>query len=127
MKFVFDIIKLSQTEHDEKNHMYHVFKITLGKIINVDNSKDFRIFIQTLIEGGGLKFIIDMKGLEFIDSAGMGIIINATKLLRSRKGDMILLNVSDKIFEIFKIINFESFIKIFNTERDAISYLSFLK
>ncbi len=127
MKFVFDIIRISQSENDEKNQKYHVFKINLGKVVNVDNSKEFKIFIQTLIEGGAQKFIIDMKGLEFIDSAGMGIIINGTKLLRSRNGNMVLLNVSDKIFDIFKIINLESFIKIFNSEHDAVLYLNSIK
>ncbi len=126
MKLIFDIIRLSKTQTDATDYNSVVFKVTVARNINVDNCKTMNVFLQTLIDGGGRKFIIDMSVLEFIDSAGLGIIINVAKILRTQKGDIICLSVSNRVLEIFDVINLQKFIKVFSDEKEAVNYLKYV-
>lgn len=47
----------------------------------------------------------DMKGLEYVSSAGLRVILKAQKIMNS-KGSMKLTGVSDNIMEVFDITGF---------------------
>jgi anti-sigma B factor antagonist len=126
MNIIFTIIKLSQTSNEKIDFTTIIFKAELPKKIDIDNSKDLWIFLKTLISGGAQKILVDLKGCQYIDSSGIGIIINATKLMRKHKGDIILMGVSDEIKNIFKVINLENFIKIYNSEVEAMKSFRFV-
>ncbi|OHD66854.1 MAG: hypothetical protein A2176_12355 [Spirochaetes bacterium RBG_13_51_14] len=120
MNLVFDIIKISQVTTDKLDYATIIFKALLPKKVDIDNSKDLWIFFKTLISGGALKIYVDLKELEYIDSSGIGVMINTAKVIRKQNGDIVLANVSDEIKYIFKVINLENFIKIYKTEVEAL-------
>lgn len=126
MKFDFEIIKLSAVSSEKIDYSTLIIRLNLSKKLDMENSKDLWIFLKTLVSGGALKILVDMKGLEYIDSAGIGILINTAKLMRKQKGDIILANVSDEIKNIFKVIHLENFIKIFNNDVEALNSLRYL-
>ena len=64
---------------------------------------------------------MEMKNLEYIDSSGIGVIINAVKLLRAKKGDIVLSSVSSEIKELFKVINLQNFVKMYNNDAEALN------
>ena len=76
MKLLFELLDISQVQNESINYDTLIFKIELGKTIDIDNTKSIRVFIKTLIDGGGKKIILDMKGLEYIDSGGIGVLIS---------------------------------------------------
>ena len=41
----------------------------------MDSAGDLRIFLRTLIGGGVKKIAVDMTGLDFIASSGIGVLI----------------------------------------------------
>ena len=54
----------------------------------------------------GLKeLIFDMKGLEYVSSAGLRVILKAQKIMNT-KGSMKLTNINDSIMEVFDITGF---------------------
>jgi anti-anti-sigma factor len=63
-----------------------------------------------------------MEGLDFIDSSGIGVVIEATKLLRQRKGDLALMRVPERIQTIFQPIKLNRFVRIFATEDEAAAF-----
>jgi anti-sigma B factor antagonist len=120
MDLIFDIIKLSPMNTERLNYNTLVFRIELPRKVDVDNAKDLWIYFSTLIAGGALKIYLDLKKLEYIDSSGIGVIINTAKMIRKNNGDIALGNLSDEIRDIFKVISLENFIKIYNSEVEAI-------
>ena len=103
-----------------------VFKIVLPEQITIENSKILSMNLQVLIDGGAKKMLVDMRNLETIDSAGIGVLINTAKTLRAREGDMYFSNVSVDIKNIFKVINLQNFIELFNTDAEAINQFRYL-
>lgn len=82
--------------------------------------------LVTMVRGGAVKVLLDMQDVDFIDSRGIGIIINSAKHLRTIKGDIVLINISEKISRIFDVLNINRIIKVFDSEEDAMHHLKFI-
>jgi anti-anti-sigma factor len=126
MKFELEIIKMSQIANEKCDYSTIVYRINLPKKLDMDNSNDLWIFSKALITGGARKIYIDLKQLEHIDSTCIGVFINSAKLLRKQGGDIILSGASPMVKDVFKVINLENFIKIYNTDIEALNSLRYL-
>jgi anti-anti-sigma factor len=126
MSINFEIIKVTSRSTEAMDYNTLIFRVDMGKKVDLENSNDLWIFFKTLADGGAKKFIVDMKNLEYIDSSGIGVIINTAKLIRPKKGDIVLINVSQSIRDIFKVINLQEFIKTFNLEAEALNFFRYV-
>jgi anti-anti-sigma factor len=126
MSINFEIIKVTSRSTEAVDYNTLIFRVDMGKKVDLENSNDLWIFFKTLADGGAKKFIVDMKSLEYIDSSGIGVIINTAKLIRPKKGDIVLINVSQSIKDIFKVINLQEFIKTFNLEAEALNFFRYV-
>ncbi len=126
MNIKFDLIKVSPLDHNNVDYTTTVFKLFPPHEFIIDNSVLYEVFLNTLITGGALKIYVNMYDVNYIDSSGIGVLINATKKIRDNKGELILSNISSEVKKIFNLVNLESFFKIFNSEPEAINYFRYL-
>ncbi len=117
-----DIIHIVRQQDDAMHYDNIVVRVMAADVIDMDNAGDLRIFLITLITGGVTKIAIDMKGLEFIDSSGIGVLIEAAKMLRLRGGDIALIGVTERVQIIVQPVKLNRFIKMFDTEGEAIHF-----
>lgn len=61
--------------------------------------------------GNASELIIDFKGVEYISSAGLRVLLSAQKIM-SKQGSMKLIGVSDDIMEIFEVTGFSDILTI---------------
>ncbi len=99
-----------------------VLVVRAADVMDMDNAVAMLIFLKTMIPGGMRKVLVDMEGLEFIDSSGIGVVIEATKLIRQGKGDLALMRVPERIQTIFQPIRLNRFVRIFSTEDEAAAF-----
>ena len=59
--------------------------------------------IYALISAGSYKYIIDLKELEQISSAGIGLFSGLVMELRKHHGQLIFLHVPEQVEHVFKI------------------------
>lgn len=52
--------------------------------------------------GGVEKLVLDLKGLAYISSAGLRVVLSAQKTM-SKQGKMIIKNVNESVMEVFDI------------------------
>ena len=55
--------------------------------------------------------VIDLKGLEYISSAGLRVVLNAQKKMQ-KTGSMKVVNVCDEVMEIFEMTGFADILTI---------------
>ena len=55
--------------------------------------------------------VLDFKGLEYISSAGLRVVLNAQKKMQ-QVGEMKLINVSSEVMEVFEITGFVDILTI---------------
>jgi anti-sigma B factor antagonist len=63
--------------------------------------------------------IIDFKNLDYISSAGLIVILKATRALKREDGKIMLCDMQDYIKEVFEITGIDSFLPIVGSMDDA--------
>jgi len=71
--------------------------------------------LNGVVEEGVREVIIDFRDVPFMDSSGVGEILRLFKLLRDRKGEVVLINPNQKLNNLFKMYRFEKFMKILDS------------
>ena len=66
-------------------------------------------------------FIIDLGDLEFIDSTGLGAIVNVLKAVRTRDGDIKLCSMSDPVYRTFELVKLNRVFQIFPSLNAALA------
>jgi anti-anti-sigma factor len=81
---------------------------------------EFERAIQTFIDNGTRKIVLDIGGLSYISSAGIGAMMGMARKLTQTKGDMVLLNPTHKVFAILDGLGFTRIFKISDNLPDAL-------
>ena len=126
MNYQIELIRTGGVISKDAPYQPFVSKLLLGGNFVMEASEDFTHLLTTFIKGGVRKLILDLAELKYIDSTGIGILINLTKLMRAQGGDMVMYNVTPKITEVFSLVKLHDFIQIFKSEKQAFEYLSTL-
>ena len=61
--------------------------------------------------GGAKNIVLDMKGLEYVSSAGLRVLLGAQKKLQ-KTGSMKLMNVCEEVMEVFEMTGFADILVI---------------
>lgn len=84
---------------------------------------EFERAIHTAIEAG-LKFIIlDISGLSYISSAGIGAMMGLSRKLTQSGGELVLMNPSPKVFAILDGLGFTRIFKFADDEASAVEMI----
>ncbi len=76
--------------------------------------------INSLIEEHHNQLILDFTRVDYLSSAGMRVLLSATKKLKGKKGDLILFSVADDVGEIIKMAGFDKILHICSSEKEAL-------
>jgi anti-sigma B factor antagonist len=71
--------------------------------LNLTDATELKKSIEMEVNNQNLNIAIDLKSFNTINSTGLGILIGCLKIVNSVNGKFKLLNVNEKIFNIFKI------------------------
>lgn len=99
--------------------------IQLYKKLAREEVVNFRQKAVTYVESNDIKHaILDLTNLNWIDSAGIGVLMVLFKILDRKKGKIIFVNPSTQIFEIFTILKLDKVFDIVNSVDEAINILN---
>ena len=77
--------------------------LTLRGEIDVYTAPQLRQTIVDLVDGGATKIVVDMRMVEFLDSTGLGVLVEGLRRIKSKDGDLSIVATQDKILKIFDI------------------------
>ena len=103
---------------EEKQESINIFKLN-GRL-DSNTSQGFEKKIFDAISDGSKNMIVDFKDLDYISSAGLRVILKATKALNREDGKIMLCSMQDYVKEVFEIAGFDSFLPIVSTMDDAL-------
>ncbi|MDR1444938.1 MAG: STAS domain-containing protein [Treponema sp.] len=96
----------------------------LNGYIDTYNSNYFQKRIGKALENGFIKLIFQCNGLNYVSSTGIGSFTAFLKSLKPRGGDLVLLEIQPKVYEVFQLLGFSQFFNIRGNLEEAISYFS---
>ena len=80
--------------------------LTVELIGEIDSMNTPELEEKLLAEIEGVKdLIFDLKGLEYISSAGLRVLLTMQKMMKSQ-GTMVIKNTNDDVMDIFKVTGF---------------------
>jgi len=90
-----------------------------GKFMGGVDSFFLREKIKNVLSTGIRKVLIDMEGVPYIDSTGVGFLVGSHTTASQEGGQLKLINVKPKILDVLKIMNLLKVFEIFTDESEA--------
>ncbi len=93
--------------------------IELEGEIDVRCAPQLKKLIQQLIDDGDVQILVDLSGVPFMDSTGLGIFVNAFKQLQRTGGGVKFTNPQDVLRKVFSITQTDKVFSIFESVGEA--------
>jgi anti-sigma B factor antagonist len=77
-----------------------------------------------LAEQGKVQVVVDLSQVTFMDSTGIGVLLNALRQLRLRNGALVLVCPTERIVRPFQITGLVDHLRIFRSREQALGGLS---
>jgi anti-sigma B factor antagonist len=77
-----------------------------------------------LADEGKTGVVVDLSSVTFMDSTGIGVLLNALRALGSRQGRLVLVCPHERVLRPFQITGLTSRLSIFASREDALGGLS---
>lgn len=95
--------------------------VSVAGFIDAHTAPDFEKVLIDLTKKGHFKMVINFAELNYISSAGLGVLMGQIEYIRENKGDMKLSNLSKKVFKVFDLLGFTTLYEVFEDYPEAIS------
>jgi len=90
--------------------------------IDTYNSNYFQKRVQKAIESGFIRLVFHCGGLNYVSSTGIGSFTAFLKAVKPRGGDLVLLEIQPKVYEVFQLLGFSQFFNIKDNLDDSINF-----
>lgn len=91
-------------------------RLTVGKEVT-----GFREMMTSLTGRGVHNIVVNLAGVDYIDSTGLGALVMCATSLRKNSGNMKLLNLNRRNIELLVMTKLATVFEIFTDEQDAVN------
>lgn len=99
----------------------HVSVVDLsGKITIGEGDSLLREKVQALLDGGKKNILLNLEGVSYMDSAGIGELVACYKRAREKGGTVKLLKPAGKVQDLLALTKLEEVFDSYQTEKDAL-------
>ena len=91
-----------------------------GRIVLGDEIGDLRDAIHNLVADGKKKIILNLAGVEYIDSSGVGELVSSYTTVRNAGGELKLLNLTQKVQDVLYVTKLYTVFDIKDDEFTAV-------
>jgi anti-anti-sigma factor len=115
-----DSLKIALEKVDEVSNCIKIF---LDGYIDTYNSSFFQKRIAKIVDAGFVNLVFNCAALNYVSSTGIGSFTAFLKMVKPRNGDVILMEIQPKVYEVFQLLGFAQFFNIKDTTAEALTYL----
>src|SRR3954451_16512915 len=115
MAFASPQFQLSEEEPDDGTRL-----ITVTGKIHVTTAPDFSARLGEAIAAGAQGVVIDLSGVEFIDSTGLSVLLNGLRRVTRAHGHMALVVSNPTVLRLFEVTRLDSTFDIQPTRAAAL-------
>jgi anti-sigma B factor antagonist len=112
-----ETVELSVTSRQEGDRTV----ISVSGEIDVYTAPSLRERLNELVASGHYNLVVDMEGVEFLDSTGLGVLVGGLKRVRSHDGTLRLVCAQEKILKVFRITGLTKVFPIHATLAEALA------
>ena len=106
----------------EKNERYTVFTVK-EKNLTSHNSSDFKSEIAILVAEGYTSILLNLTELEFMDSSGLGALLNADRTAKENDGFLVIYGLNENNSNLIRIAKLDKVLLLAPTQKEALDLL----
>lgn len=91
-----------------------------GRLTLTDSHTRLRDLVHVFAGNGRRKFLINLAGVEFVDSDGLGELTRCYSLVRQSGGEMKLLHVQQRVRALLELTRLSNLFEIHSSEETAL-------
>ncbi|MCB1175884.1 MAG: STAS domain-containing protein [Leptospiraceae bacterium] len=105
----------------EFRHVNDVVIVDIAGDVDIYNSAVLKSSIQEQIAGGARNVLVNMEGVKYIDSSGVGVLIAIMNELNKLEGRIKLVHIYDAVRRVFELTRLTGLFDIYDSEEEAVS------
>ncbi len=86
--------------------------------IDAVSAGDFKLQMLQFFENGETKIVLDLSGLDFLDSSGLGAIISMRKSAGD-KGQVVVCGIHDSVKRLFELTKMDRVFRVYSNSVEA--------
>lgn len=94
--------------------------VLTGQILLDDGDLAFKRHVDGLVNSSRVKILLDLDGVTYIDSSGVGMMVAQLKAVQRRGGDIRLLRLNSRGQRLFSLLKLRSTFETFEDEPLAV-------
>ena len=95
-----------------------------GRLVVGAEATELRRQVRDLLHKGKNKLLLNVGQVDYIDSSGLGELVTALTNVRKQGGDLKLLNLAKKSYDLLRITKLHTFFEIMDDEALAVKSFS---
>jgi anti-sigma B factor antagonist len=92
----------------------------VGRLTLSDGRTQLRDLIHVFCGNGHKHFLLNLAGVDFMDSDGMGELVRCYSVVRREGGEMRLVRVTSRVQELLQITRLNTLFEIYSDEQVAL-------
>lgn len=96
-----------------------ICSMSLTGEVDVYTAPRLKEALVTQIESGCARIIVDLEGVGFIDSSGLGVLVGGLRRAKEREGTIRLVCTRDNVLKVFRITGLDKVFAIFSDVEEA--------
>lgn len=99
-----------------------VILLTWEEDITLKNNSSFRDTMKELVNSDSDKLLLYLQGVQYLNSGALGAIADSVMEAKKNQKELVVVATQSSVMEIFNIVKFGSFIKIFDSKEEGLQY-----
>ncbi|MBI4899048.1 MAG: STAS domain-containing protein [Actinobacteria bacterium] len=87
--------------------------------LNMVAAPELRDVVAQAVASGRTRLVVDLSGVEFMDSSGLGALIGALKTTRQAGGDLRIASPGEQVTMVLQLSNVDRILKPYRSSDDA--------
>jgi anti-sigma B factor antagonist len=96
-----------------------------GKITLNEGTMTIRNTVGDILNGGGKKIVLNLADVNYIDSSGVGELVNTYTTVANKGGQLRFLSLTKKVHEVLAIMKLLTVFQVYDSEQATIASFSY--
>lgn len=92
--------------------------------VDVYTAPRLRESLVDLVSDGANRIVVDLEGVDFLDSTGIGVLVGGLKRVRTHGGELALVCTQQRILKVFDITGLSTIFAIYDSVDAATAALA---
>ena len=100
------------------------FVVALAGELDIGTSDRFEQELDSLLDDGARRLVVDLLGITFLGSVGLGLLTRAAKRTRAEGGECVVVSDDPRILRVFEITGLDRIFRIERSLMEAVAQLA---